>query len=254
MSLQKEKEIIDTIRRCQRNWDHSKSIPQEHIDHWIYIAQHAPSKQDESYFNLYAITDKEKIDLLSNHTWGHTMEIAPGNHTGVTRNTQMAANAYFLFTFKLPPTIREIKPDGRLYDQTAREFEERKRNGYVAIGIAAGIIAQSAGDLGYKTGFNTNHNSHERGGPSQTKMWYDTLGIGSSETIVVGLGIGYPQEGKARNEHNETEFLVGAYPGTRHNVNDPYILINGEQYPTPEIHYKTYSEQEKMIKVTKFFG
>jgi len=252
MSLEKEKQIIDTIRRCQRNWDYSKSIPDEHIDHWIYIAQHAPSKQDESYFNLYVITNKEKIDLLSNHTWGHTMEIAPGNFTGVTRNTQMAANAYFLFTFKLPPTNREVKPDGQLYDQTGSELEERKRNGLVAIGIAAGLIAQSAADLGYKTGFNTNHCSHARGGPDQTRVWRETLGIGYSENITVGLGIGYPEEGKARNEHNETEFLVGMYPATRHNVNDPYIVINGEQSPTPKIHYKTYSEKTKLIKVSRF--
>jgi nitroreductase len=252
MSLEKEKQIIDTIRRCQRNWDYSKSIPDEHVDHWVYIAQNSPSKQDESYFNLYVITNKEKIDLLSNYTWGHTMEIAPGNFTGVTRNTQMAANAYFLFTFKLPPTNREIKPDGRLYNQIGAEAEERKRNGYVAIGIAAGLVAQSAADLGYKTGFNTNHNSHARGGPGQAKVWHETLGIGFAETIIVGLGIGYPEEGRARNEHNETEFLVGMYPATRHNINDDYILINGEQRPTPSIHYKTYSEQTKMIKVSRF--
>jgi nitroreductase len=252
MSLQNEKQIINTIRRCQRNWDHSKSIPDEHLDHWLYIAQNSPSKQDESYFNLYVITNKEKIELLSNHTWGHTMEIAPGNYSGVTRNTQMFANAYFLFTFKLPTSVREIWEDGRPYDQTGADFEIRKRNGYVAIGIAAGLIAQSAASLGYKTGFNSNHNSHQRGGPESTQVWRDTLGIGSSETIIVGLGIGYPEEGRARNEHNETEFLVGTYPGIRHNVNDPYILINGEQHPTPKIHYKTYSEKTKLIKINKF--
>jgi nitroreductase len=252
MSLQNEKKIIDTIRKCQRNWDHSKSIPDEHINHWVYIAQNSPSKQDESYFNLYVITNKEKIELLLNHTWGHTMEIAPGNFTGVTRNTQMAANTYFLFTFKLPSTVRQIKPDGQPFDQTGIDFEERKKNGYVAIGIAAGLIAQSAADLGYRTGFNTNHNSHQRGGPDQSKVWHETLGIGSSEHIIVGLGIGYPEEGRARNEHNETEFLIGMYPGTRHTVNDPYILVNGEQQPTPAIHYKTYSEKTKLIKVKKF--
>jgi nitroreductase len=251
MDLDKEKQIIDTIRRCQRNWDHSKCIPEEHIDHWIYIATNAPSKQDESYFNLYVITDKEKIELLSNHTWGHTMEIAPGNLTGVTRNTQMFANAYFVFTFKLPRTIREISPDGKQFDQTGLDSEVRKRNGYVAIGIAAGLIAQSAADLGYKTGFNSNHCSHQKGGPNQAAVWYKTLGIDSSETIIVGLGVGYPEEGRARNEHNETEFLVGNYPGTRHNVNDPYMLINGIKYPTPKIRYKTYSELSRNIKVIK---
>jgi hypothetical protein len=68
MDLDKEKQIIDTIRRCQRNWDHSKCIPEEHINHWIYIATNAPSKQDVSYYNLYCITDKEKIQLLLDHT------------------------------------------------------------------------------------------------------------------------------------------------------------------------------------------
>jgi nitroreductase len=252
MSLEKEKQIIDTIRRCQRNWDHSKSIPDEHLDHWIYIAQHSPSKQDESYFNLYVITNKEKIELLLNHTWGFTMEIALGNFTGVTRNTQMGANAYFLFTFKLPPTIREIDPNGSPFDQIGIDFENRKKNGYVAIGIAAGLIAQSAADLGYKTGFNSNHNTHSRGGPNQTKVWREILGIEDSETIIVGLGIGYPEEGKARNEHNETEFLIGTYPGTRHNINDPYTLINGEPCPTPRIRYRTFSEQVKSIKVSRF--
>ena len=253
MSLENEKQIIDTIRRCQRNWDHSRSIPDEHLEHWIYIAQNSPSKQDESYYNLYVITNKEKIDFLLNHTWGHTMEIAPGNFTGVTRNTQMAANAYFLFTFKLPPTVREVKPDSLRYNQTGAEFEERKRNGYVSIGIVSGLIAQSAAALGYKTGFNTNHNSYARGGgPEQTKVWRDTLGIGSSETIMVGLGIGYPQEGRARNEHDETEFLIGMHPATRHTVNDPYILIDGEQHPTPSIHYNTYSEHAKFIRIWRF--
>jgi hypothetical protein len=82
-------------------------------------------------------------------------------------------------------------------------------------------------------------------------VWRETLGLEGHEAILVGLGIGYPEEGRARNEHNETEFLVGTYPGTRHNVNDDYILINGEQRPTPKIHYKTYSEKTKLIKVKR---
>ena len=69
-----EKQAVDNARRCQRNWDHSKSIPEEHIDHWIYLATHAPSKQDESFFDLYVLTDREKIDYLyKDHTWGFTL-------------------------------------------------------------------------------------------------------------------------------------------------------------------------------------
>ena len=36
MNFEIEKQAVDNARRCQRNWDHSKSIPEEHIDHWIY--------------------------------------------------------------------------------------------------------------------------------------------------------------------------------------------------------------------------
>jgi nitroreductase len=249
MNLEEEKKVIDTIRRCQRNWDLEKKIPEEHIEHWIYIAQNSPSKQDEAYYNLYVITSKEKIKFLLDQTWGHTMKIAPGNLTGVTRNTQMGANIYFLFTFKLPPTIREIYENGKPYDQEGKDYEERMRNGYTAIGISMGLIAQSAARLGYKTGFNTNHGM--RNSPGR-KIWHETLGIRDTERIAFGLGIGYPQEGRERNEHDETEFLVGKYPGTRYSIYDEFILIDGKKHPTPKIYYNTYSERPKLIKTFRF--
>jgi nitroreductase len=249
MDLDKEKIIIDTIRRCQRNWDLDKSIPEEHIKHWIYIAQNSPSKQDEGYFNVYVITNKEKIQFLLDYTWGHTLEIASGNLSGVTRNTQMGANAYFLFTFKLPPTVREINPNGTEYDQEGIDYETRLTNGYAAIGIAMGLIAQSAASLGYKTGFNTNHGMRRT---PERQVWKDALGIGEKERVAFGLGIGYAQEGRARNEHDETKFLVGDYPCSRHSVDDEYVLVNGIKYPTPKITYKTYSETPKNIRVIRF--
>ena len=49
MDIDKEKDYIKTIQRCQRNWDLSKEIPQEHINHWLWIAQNAPSKRTEAY-------------------------------------------------------------------------------------------------------------------------------------------------------------------------------------------------------------
>jgi len=249
MDLNEEKKIIDTIRRCQRNWDLEKTIPEEHINHWIYIAQNSPSKQDEAYYNTYVITNKEKIEFLLDQTWGHTMKIAPGNFTGVTRNTQMGANAYFLFTLKLPPTVREIWDSGKPYDQDGIDYNVRMKNGHAAVGMVMGLIAQSAARLGYKTGFNTNHGM--RGSPC-LKIWHDTLGISDKEEIAFGVGIGYPQDGRRRNEHDETEFLVGEYSEKRYNVNDEFILIDGIKHPTPKIYYNTYSEQPKAINIFRF--
>ena len=72
-NLEAEKKAVDIARRCQRNWDLSKTVPQEHIDHLIYLATHAPSKQDESFFDLYVVTDRDKIDYLcKEHSWGFT--------------------------------------------------------------------------------------------------------------------------------------------------------------------------------------
>jgi len=249
MNLDEEKTIIDTIRRCQRNWDLSKSIPEEHIDHWIYIATHAPSKQDQSYFNLYVIKDKQKIDYLVNYTYCHTLAVAPGNLKGIIRNPQMGANVYFLFTLKTPPVNRQVHDTGLFFDQTGKDLPEVTTNGHMAAGIASGLVAYSAASLGYKTGFNV---CHGQKGSAESEVWKSELGISKDETLTLGLGIGYPQEGRARNEHNETEFLVGPHPSSRHSVNNPYIDIDGVKYPIPKIYYKTYSEMPRKIKVTKF--
>ena len=56
--------ISKTIRKCQRNWDLSKTIPEEHIQHLAYIAKHAPSKQDEAYFDLVIIKSRNIIDKI----------------------------------------------------------------------------------------------------------------------------------------------------------------------------------------------
>ena len=50
--MEKNLKISDTIRRCQRNWDVTKKIPNEHIQKLSHIAKYAPSKQDEGYLFL----------------------------------------------------------------------------------------------------------------------------------------------------------------------------------------------------------
>ena len=32
MDLTKEKDIIKQLQKCQRNWDYSKTIPEEHLE------------------------------------------------------------------------------------------------------------------------------------------------------------------------------------------------------------------------------
>ena len=60
MNFEIEKQAVDNARRCQRNWDHSKSIPEEHIDPLDISGNTCPSKQDESFFDLYVLTTEKK--------------------------------------------------------------------------------------------------------------------------------------------------------------------------------------------------
>ena len=153
MNFEIEKQAVDNARRCQRNWDHSKSIPEEHIDHWIYLATHAPSKQDESFFDLYVLTDREKIDYLyKDHTWGFTL--LPGIKDYVGRNPQMDANILFVFNRKVDEEdIRNNEKDGSVRDPNAAS---RWDNAFTSIGIASGIVAFSANMMGYVTGYGKN--------------------------------------------------------------------------------------------------
>ena len=53
MDLKKEKDIIKELQKCQRNWDYSKTIPEEHIEHFLWIAKNAPSKQWQGFYDVY---------------------------------------------------------------------------------------------------------------------------------------------------------------------------------------------------------
>ena len=109
MSMDKEKEYINTIKKCQRNWDLTRTIPQEHINHWLWIAQNAPSKQHEAYYDVYFIRKAEVIKEMMDYTWGFTATTTPPS---CWRNPQMGANFYMCFVSKYPKTMRNYNTDG----------------------------------------------------------------------------------------------------------------------------------------------
>lgn len=206
--LERERDAIDVARRCQRNWDYSKSIPKEHIEHWIYLATHAPSKQDESFFDLYVLTDREKIDyLMREHSWGFTM-IANAQKDWVVRNTQMGANVLFCYNRKMNvDEVRNFDKFGHVRDPNATS---RWDNAYTSIGISSGIVAFSAANMGYVTGYGKNFGYKEYPRESQD-VWGEVLGIPESENrLTYSLGIGFPDENlKWYESKDNDEFLSG---------------------------------------------
>jgi hypothetical protein len=210
MNLDREKKHIETIKRCQRNWDYSKTVPQEHIDHWLWIAQNSPAKQYEAYYDVYYAQRPEVLRDLGKHTWGFTRNFGEGPPS-CARNPQMNANFYMCFVSKFPDSNHNHNNDGT---HRAIDYHGRRQNALVSIGIAMGLVARSAAELGYQTGYNKNHG----GEPDQPDHWEKRMGILDEVNkgllrIEYGLGIGFAQAGRAHSESDEHEIMIGAANG-----------------------------------------
>jgi len=210
MDLKKEQQYIEKIQKCQRNWDHSRTIPQEHINHWLWIAQNTPSKQYYGYYYFYYAKKPEVILELLDFTWGCTYTTNPPT---AVRNPQMGANFYMCFVSKIPNTVRNFNTNG---SERSQDYEGRRENAVVSIGIALGLIARSAAELGYSTGYNKNMSC----GPDANNHWERRMGIydevqEGTMKIEYGIGIGYPQQGRHWTESDEKEILIGAANGFR---------------------------------------
>ena len=231
--LENQKKILEGVKRCQRNWDHTKTIPEEHIDHFIEIALNSPAKHYEGFFDLYVFTDRAELEELTEHSWGHTINVDPKVNTkqtridvpAILRNPQVNANAYFLFVRKVPKTTVRYNRDGT---ERARDSINSEINGWIATGAASALVAYSAHELGYKTGFCKNH-----GHPLHPGWLHEKLDLPDDQQVAFGLGIGFPQEGRLWNKSDEHEILVGYPEWNRFDIiKDDYIEHNGVKYPT----------------------
>jgi nitroreductase len=209
-----EREILNNIQKCQRNWDYSKfniknQVHREYVDELLWVAQNTPTKQHEGYFDIYWTADRNLIQEMSRYTWGNTHRREPPSNW---RNSQANASVYILWIAKEPNSQLNANADGTLKDN---KHHERWLNAYVSIGISLGLTARAAAKMGFATGFNKNHNDL-----NGDDFWENKLGIlnevkEGTKRITYGLGIGYPQENKERWESDETEIMIGAANGSK---------------------------------------
>jgi hypothetical protein len=95
----KEREVLNNIQKCQRNWDYSKfNIKNHHhremVDELLWVAQNTPTKQHEGYFDIYWTADRNLIQEMSRYTWGNTHRREPPSNW---RNSQSnASRIYFM--------------------------------------------------------------------------------------------------------------------------------------------------------------
>ena len=237
-SFDKERDIILNSQKCQRNWDTTRKILPEVRDHLLWIAQNVPSKQHEAYYDVYWTDNRKVLEELSNYTWGNTHSRMPPSNW---KNTQQNASLYILFVAKEPETLLNCNADGSLKDN---QHPERWLNSYVSIGIAMGMILQSANRLGLSTGCNKNHNDI-----NGNDFWENKLNIlddvsRGAKKITYGIGIGFPQKDKPRYWSDQTELMIGASNGSRITLTDQ------------ETHPRTNKKMRKakIVDITKYAG
>ena len=196
--------ISKTIRKCQRNWDLSKTIPEEHIQHLAYIAKHAPSKQDEAYFDLVIIKSRNIIDKIHEWSVGFSMFDDTGNPLPSLKNPQTAANILFLWFRKIPTTKRNFYQLRWNHDRKHGEPKDdldpnRKDNAYISIGVSLGVTAWAAAELGYVTGFSKNLGDHN----NIKKLLHKLYNKHPKLEPTYSLGIGFPDVNLPHNVSHE---------------------------------------------------
>lgn len=144
LSYEYIKTRIDTSQHCQRNWDLSKSVPEEDLDLIIHAATQCPSKQNCRYYKVTVIKNRDLIEQIHNHTVGFTHK----DTTEIFTNSQTLANILFVFQLDISP---EVMHKNMQYEDN--NFEIVKRDSDVAVGIASGYVNLIASLLGYNTGY-----------------------------------------------------------------------------------------------------
>lgn len=181
-SIKLNREQLKTMlwdsQRCQRNWDLSKSIPDEDLELLIHAIKSSPSKQNEKHFKVYAITNydirKNIYDNTKNFAHdadGISMCFNQDGTINYKNQSQLIGNVLFVFCREKNDIYRSgesfsggkfSKEDmnvlraGTVDMSTAekKKAAQDKLNSYAlqAIGISVGYLILTAHMLGYKTG------------------------------------------------------------------------------------------------------
>ena len=188
------KKSIHKSQHCNRNWDLSKTIPQEDVDLIVESATQCPVKQNLNFYKTHVITDRKKIEKIHNATAGFFIDGV--RHT----NSQTLANVLLAFTKDEPTMKREwLRKDP---DEQGKEVEyewdqETEENDInvdrlMAVGIATGYVNLVSTMLGYETGCCKCFDM----GPV-----HEVIGDEFGQPILL-MGIGYPDETRSRLEHH----------------------------------------------------
>lgn len=200
------KQAVAVTNRAQRNYDLTKSIPQEDLDTLIYAAVNSPSKQNETHYSLHVYTDQTIIKEIYSHTKKFTMirdkqdqdesfKVEDGvfiqNDAKSVTNSQIYANALFVYVVEQGDTRGSQHKAAKENPNSTAAKVYNEQVAY-SMGISVGELILSAGLLGYKTGICS---------ALDTRPIRDILGIKQNPKLLVGVGI--PNSQLDRTQHSD---------------------------------------------------
>ena len=130
--------VQDVVKaeHCQRNWDLSKKISEDDLDALIKVATTMPTKQNRNYYKLIVSTDVNFNKKI------HNLAADPNNNDTPLRNSQVAANALFIYI------------SNSLFDNDNKKFKDNHSNNTaISVGISSGALALAAAQMEYRIGF-----------------------------------------------------------------------------------------------------
>ena len=155
-------ECAKKIEPCQRNWDETYVVPDEHVDYITEVCTTVPTKQNRNVYSLVCIKDRKTIEKIFEVAYEPTEK-----YTTYKKNSQVLANTLFIW---IP----------------GQEPAEYKDDLDIAVGISSGAAALAAAELGYSTGFCKCFVNR-----SVCKILRKNAGIKTKDVILI-LGIGVP--------------------------------------------------------------
>jgi len=207
--------LIKAVRRsqrCQRNWDLSKSIPEEDLEVIKTAVTECPSKQNVTFYKPIFVTNRDLIrqihdtSMLGGVVNKHTSEFS------MKTQAQLLANLLVVLVEDFNAEDLEHSPAAAAYHQVMSErvtglhleyydndkqqlvtmlSEDYKRDRSIAVGIAAGYMNLTASLMGYSTG---------------CCQCFDVAKVqellGVKGNILLIMGIGFKDEERNRREHH----------------------------------------------------
>ena len=167
-------ELAKKVNPCQRNFDLTQSIPQEHIDYILQAATSMPTKDNSNSYEIIVFTKEEHTRKLLDTAFDYVD--MQGKKRALYCNGQVYSRCTILFS-------RPKNNDKKSSDESD-----------MMIGIASASAALAAAELGYATGFcKCIHNK-------TINKFKKSIGLEYVSNPRLMLGIGIPNKNFDRHD------------------------------------------------------